>query len=148
MVTLACLLTGCTVSGPVPAPTPTGTAPAAVESLEGTIGRFMEDDVTSVVVQVRWEGGEWSRAYGLRDGLTRWRDGCSPTGYGYGHRGSVYGYLSTSISSDDGARQVTIGMALPTLPTEDGDPVTGRRLDRYASQMELAAQKTIEQLCG
>ncbi|MET3902940.1 serine hydrolase [Paenarthrobacter sp. 4246] len=379
MVTLACLLTGCTVGGPVPAPTPAGTAPAAVESLENTIGRFMEDDVTSVVVQVRWEGGEWSRGYGLRDeggddparpqdrfsiasvtksmvaasvmklvddgliglddpvngvlesfvtvltppgpitvrqllnhtsgmpeflalygttgtvkelvtsgftvqrgleltaalpwerssvgyfaysngnylalaqlieklrakplaavlkddafvplgldrttfgvedreasdnlrayvlvdgervevtqaeqlvgfpgggvvstvedvndfyralltgrlvspgslaemkkapsmdyglGLTRWRDGCSPTGYGYGHRGSVYGYLSTSISSDDGDRQVTIGMALPTLPAEDGDPVTGRRLDQYASQMDLVARKTLEQLCG
>lgn len=84
--------------------------------------------------------------YGL--GLARWPDGCSSTGYLYGHRGSVYGYLTASMASDDGDRQITIAMALPTLPAKVGDPVTSLRIDQYGSQMELAARKALDQLCA
>lgn len=86
-----------------------------------------------------------SMNYGL--GITRFPDACSSSAYRYGHFGSVYGYLTSSISSEDGSRQITLAMALPTLPSETPDPVTGRRIDQYISQMELAAQKTLDQLC-
>ncbi|MFJ4210961.1 serine hydrolase domain-containing protein [Paenarthrobacter sp. NPDC089675] len=85
-----------------------------------------------------------SSNYGL--GVTRFPDGCSSSKYRYGHFGSVYGYLTGAISSDDGSRQITLGMALPPLPSEP-DAATDRRIDQYASQIELAAQKTLDQLC-
>ncbi|HSL35198.1 MAG TPA: serine hydrolase [Arthrobacter sp.] len=84
--------------------------------------------------------------YGL--GLTRWPDGCSSTGYLYGHVGGVYGYRTVSMASDDGDRQITLAMALPTLPAKVGDPVTSLRIERYGSQMELAARKALDQLCA
>ena len=89
---------------------------------------------------------ETSKEYGL--GLASWPDGCSSTGYLYGHSGSVYGYLTVSMASEDGDRQITLAMALPTLPAKVGDPVTTLRIDRYGSQMELAARKALDQLCA
>jgi D-alanyl-D-alanine carboxypeptidase len=82
--------------------------------------------------------------YGL--GLQRWQDGCS-SGYRYGHRGNIYGYLTTSITSADGASQVTMTMANPPLPSVVQDPETGRRLDLYEAQMVSAAQETLDRLC-
>lgn len=88
-----------------------------------------------------------SMAFGL--GLHRWPDPCSSSSYRYGHLGAVYGYLTTAISSEDGSKQVTLAMALPTLAAETGDdPETIRRIDQYIAQMELAAQETLNQLCG
>lgn len=58
-------LGGCTAGGPGPTPSPA--PPGATEPLERTILHFMEDGATSVVVQVRWPGGEWSKAYGVRN---------------------------------------------------------------------------------
>ncbi|MFK0038283.1 serine hydrolase domain-containing protein [Paenarthrobacter sp. NPDC090517] len=81
-------------------------------------------------------------------GLMRWRDTCSSSGYRYGHRGSVTGYLTNAVVSDDGDSQIVIAMALPTLPMKVGDPVTARKVDQYDSQMELAANKALDQLCA
>ncbi|MFE4196778.1 serine hydrolase domain-containing protein [Paenarthrobacter sp. NPDC056912] len=82
--------------------------------------------------------------YGL--GLMRSGDGCS-AGYRYGHGGIVYGYLTTSITSNDGGSQVTLAMALPPLPASGNDATAERRVGLYASQMESAAQETLDRLC-
>ncbi|MFJ4207796.1 serine hydrolase domain-containing protein [Paenarthrobacter sp. NPDC089675] len=58
-------LGGCTAGAPGPTPSPA--PPGTTEPLERTILHFMEEGATSVVVQVRWPGGEWSKAYGVRD---------------------------------------------------------------------------------
>ncbi|MFK0006136.1 serine hydrolase domain-containing protein [Paenarthrobacter sp. NPDC090520] len=59
-------LGGCTAGPPEPSPLP-APAPGTTDSLERTVLHFLEDGVTSVVVQVRWPGGEWSKAYGVRN---------------------------------------------------------------------------------
>lgn len=87
-----------------------------------------------------------SMGYGL--GMARFPNGCSSSSFRYGHLGAVYGYLTVAISSDDGSRQVTLAMALPTLPAQAGDPVTDRRIDQYRSQMELAVRKSLDNMCG
>jgi D-alanyl-D-alanine carboxypeptidase len=83
-----------------------------------------------------------SRNYGL--GIVRFPDACSPEQYRWGHFGSVYGYLTGSISTEDGIRQATLGMALPTL----SDPVSDPRIEKYMQQMEPALQNTLDQLCS
>ncbi|HSL35199.1 MAG TPA: serine hydrolase [Arthrobacter sp.] len=62
---LTLVLTGCGGGSPEPSPTPAASS-APTDSLESTIQRFMDDGVSSTVVQVRWPGGEWSKAYGQR----------------------------------------------------------------------------------
>ncbi|MDI2035680.1 serine hydrolase domain-containing protein [Paenarthrobacter nitroguajacolicus] len=81
--------------------------------------------------------------YGL--GLIRSGDGCS-AGYRYGHSGDVFGYLTASITSDDGGSQVTMAVALPPLPAE-GNTAVERRVKLYAAQMQSAAQETLDRLC-
>jgi D-alanyl-D-alanine carboxypeptidase len=81
-------------------------------------------------------------------GLFRWRDGCSSDGFRFGHSGKVYGYLTTSISSADGGSQLTMAMSLPLLQPESEAPYVGRVVGLYASQMESAAQETLDRLCG
>ncbi|NUP75551.1 MAG: serine hydrolase, partial [Sinomonas sp.] len=60
-----CLLAACTYTGPDSAPSSSG--PAAMVPLERQVQLFLDDGAVSAVVQVRWPGGEWSRAYGVRD---------------------------------------------------------------------------------
>jgi D-alanyl-D-alanine carboxypeptidase len=62
---LAGALPACT--GPSPSASPSATTPAATDSLDFTMRSFIDQGATAVVVQVRWPGGEWSRAYGVRD---------------------------------------------------------------------------------
>lgn len=64
-VTLALALTGCTGAGPSPSPSPIG--PAATDSLDFEMRSFIDQGAVAVVAQVRWPGGEWSKAYGVRD---------------------------------------------------------------------------------
>ncbi|MGP0223597.1 serine hydrolase domain-containing protein [Paenarthrobacter sp. NCHU4564] len=89
---------------------------------------------------------ELSGDYGL--GIVRFPDACGSSTYRYGHPGSIYGYLTVALASDDGSRQVTLGMALPTMSAQNPDPVTNRRTDQYRSQLELAAQRALDQMCG
>lgn len=58
-------LSGCTYTAPDSTPSPI--APAAMDSLDFQAKLFMDQGVVSAVVQVRWPGGEWSKAYGVRD---------------------------------------------------------------------------------
>ena len=81
--------------------------------------------------------------YGL--GLIRSADGCS-AGYRYGYSGDVFGYLTTSITSNDGGSQVTMAAAVPPLPAE-GNTAADRRIRLYAAQMQSAAQETLDRLC-
>lgn len=62
---LAAALPACT--GPNPSPSPSSTAPAATESLDVAMRTVLDQGATAVVAQVRWPGGEWSKAYGVRD---------------------------------------------------------------------------------
>ena len=52
---------------PGPAPSSVFATQAATDALEGRVQHFMEGGATSFVVQVRWPGGEWSKAYGVRN---------------------------------------------------------------------------------
>ncbi|MFJ4025955.1 serine hydrolase domain-containing protein [Paenarthrobacter sp. NPDC089989] len=82
--------------------------------------------------------------YGL--GLQRFSVGCAAD-HRYGHTSSVPGYLSASISTDDGGSQVTIGLALPPLPADPDDAAVNRRVGLYSAQMVSAAQETLDHLC-
>ncbi|MDI3213616.1 serine hydrolase domain-containing protein [Arthrobacter sp. AL12] len=80
--------------------------------------------------------------YGL--GLMRFPDTCSGD-FRYGHPGGGFGNISISITSADGGSQVTMAMAVPPLPWQD--PATARRIDLLGTQMEQAAQETLDYLC-
>lgn len=62
---LALVLAGCT--GADPAPAPSSTAPTATDSLDLAMESFIDQGAVAVLAQVRWPGGEWSKAYGVRD---------------------------------------------------------------------------------
>lgn len=83
--------------------------------------------------------------YGL--GLGRWDSGCSGSGYRYGHWGTVYGYLTGSISSADGGSQATMTLVAPPLPAASQDEGSARRLEFFAGQLESALQETLDRLC-
>ena len=80
--------------------------------------------------------------YGL--GLRRYPDACSGD-VRYGHPGSAFGYISISITSADGGSQITMTMTMPPRPWND--PATARRADLLETQMEQAAQETLDGLC-
>lgn len=63
--TFALALAGCTGAGPSPSPSPT--VPAATDSLDFAMRSFIDQGAVAAVAQVRWPGGEWSKAYGVRD---------------------------------------------------------------------------------
>lgn len=59
------LVSGCTYSNDEPAPPSSSPSPFA--SLENQVQLFLDEGAVAAVVQIRWPGGEWSRAYGVRD---------------------------------------------------------------------------------
>ncbi|MBX7444317.1 MULTISPECIES: serine hydrolase [unclassified Arthrobacter] len=60
----ALAVSGCTYTDDtIPQPA----EPAALEPLVQQVQLFMDQGAVSAVVQVRWPGGEWSRAFGVRD---------------------------------------------------------------------------------
>ena len=63
---LVLILSACTGTAPAPAPS-FRTAPAPTDSLDFTMRSFMDQGAVAVVAEVRWPGGTWSRAYGVRD---------------------------------------------------------------------------------
>jgi D-alanyl-D-alanine carboxypeptidase len=67
-LTVATLTLGaCTYSEPAPAPASFGTAPPPTRSIDNTMRAFVDQGSVAVVAEVRWPGGTWSRAYGVRD---------------------------------------------------------------------------------
>jgi len=68
---VAWILAGCTSPGPPPSPSPSPSSSLsdaeAIASLEYAMQAFMAQDAVAVLAQVRWPGGEWSKAYGVRD---------------------------------------------------------------------------------
>ncbi|TVU66756.1 beta-lactamase family protein [Paenarthrobacter nitroguajacolicus] len=70
---------GCTSPGPPPSPSPSPSASPsasfsdaeAISSLEYAMQTFMDQDAVAVLAQLRWPGGVWSKAYGVRDLDTR-----------------------------------------------------------------------------
>lgn len=67
LVGAALILSACTYSEPAPAPASFGTAPPPTRSIENTMQAFVDQGAVAVVAEVRWPGGTWSRAYGVRD---------------------------------------------------------------------------------
>lgn len=65
LLALVLALSGCSNTNTGPAPT--STAPAAIDSLERQAKLFMDQGAVAAVVQVRWPGGEWTKAYGVRN---------------------------------------------------------------------------------
>lgn len=63
---LVLVLSGCTVADPSPSPS-FGTTPGPTDSLDFTMRSFMNQGAVAVLTEVRWPGGTWSRAYGVRD---------------------------------------------------------------------------------
>ncbi|MEN8583043.1 serine hydrolase domain-containing protein [Burkholderia sp. RS01] len=61
------ILSACTYSEPVPAPTSFDAAPPPTRSIDNTMRTFAEQGSVAVVAEVRWPGGSWSRAYGVRN---------------------------------------------------------------------------------
>jgi hypothetical protein len=53
--------------------------------------------------------------------------------------------MSISVTSADGGSQVTMAMAVRPMPWQD--PATARRIDLLGTQMEQAAQETLDRLC-
>ncbi|QDG89337.1 serine hydrolase [Pseudarthrobacter sp. NIBRBAC000502770] len=62
-------VTGCTYTPDEPVPSPS--SPNPFGSLENQVKLFMNDGAVATVVQVKWPGGEWSKAFGMRDLETR-----------------------------------------------------------------------------
>ncbi|MDQ0664539.1 D-alanyl-D-alanine carboxypeptidase [Arthrobacter ulcerisalmonis] len=63
----ALMLGACTYSEPAPAPASFGTAPPPTRSIDNTMRTFVDQGSVAVVAEVRWPGGSWSRAYGVRN---------------------------------------------------------------------------------
>jgi D-alanyl-D-alanine carboxypeptidase len=63
----ALMLGACTYSEPAPAPASYGTAPPPTRSIDNTMRTFVDQGSVAVVAEVRWPGGTWSRAYGVRN---------------------------------------------------------------------------------
>ncbi|WP_018761204.1 serine hydrolase domain-containing protein [Arthrobacter sp. 135MFCol5.1] len=61
---VALSVSGCTYTDD---PLPPGTFPPALEPMVQQIQLFLNQGAVSAVVQVRWPGGEWSQAFGVRD---------------------------------------------------------------------------------
>lgn len=64
MLTFALAVSGCTYTDDT---LPTDTFPAALDPMVQQIQLFLDQGAVSAVVQVRWPGGEWSQAFGVRD---------------------------------------------------------------------------------
>jgi D-alanyl-D-alanine carboxypeptidase len=65
MLALVLVMSGCAYTNSEPAPTIT--PPLPTDSVEQQARLFMDRGALATVVQVRWPGGEWSKAYGVRD---------------------------------------------------------------------------------
>lgn len=64
---LALLLAACQYSAPGPADSTSPPPPSApTDPIDQQTNLFLKDGAVSAVVQVRWPGGEWSKAYGVR----------------------------------------------------------------------------------
>jgi D-alanyl-D-alanine carboxypeptidase len=65
VILTALTLSACT--GSEPEPVHTQSSSMATDTLDYAMTAFINEDAVAVVAQVRWPGGEWSRAYGVRD---------------------------------------------------------------------------------
>jgi D-alanyl-D-alanine carboxypeptidase len=61
------VLGACSYAEPAPAPASFGTAPPPTRSIDNTMRTFVDQGSVAVVAEVRWPGGTWSRAYGVRN---------------------------------------------------------------------------------
>lgn len=60
-------LGACTYSEPAPGTASFGTAPPPTRSIDNTMRAFVDQGSVAVVAEVRWPGGTWARAYGVRN---------------------------------------------------------------------------------
>lgn len=66
LLLLALLLTACQDSGTGGSTSSTATSPSAVGPLDEQARLFIDSGAVSAVVEVKWPGGTWSHAYGVR----------------------------------------------------------------------------------
>jgi D-alanyl-D-alanine carboxypeptidase len=60
-------VSACTYSEPAPGPASFGSAPPPTMSIGKTMRAFVDQGAVAVVAEVRWPGGRWSQAYGVRN---------------------------------------------------------------------------------
>ncbi|WP_415856783.1 serine hydrolase domain-containing protein [Sinomonas sp. G460-2] len=68
---LALLLTACQYSGAGSSASPSAVIPSAVGPIDEQARLFIGSGAASAVVQVNWPGGQWSKAYGVRNLVTK-----------------------------------------------------------------------------
>ncbi|MHC6222253.1 serine hydrolase domain-containing protein [Arthrobacter sp. MMS24-S77] len=82
--------------------------------------------------------------YGL--GLQRWNDECT-NGFYYGHGGSTLGFGGMSISSADGTRQLSLGVAYPPDTGAENDAVVAALTQPVSGRLRDLAITTLNGLC-
>lgn len=61
------ILSACSYADPAPVPPSFGTAPPPFRSIDRSMRMFVDEGSVAVLAEVKWPGGTWSRAYGVRD---------------------------------------------------------------------------------
>lgn len=64
-------LSACTYDEPAPAPSPAPSTQGSTDSLDRTMRAFIDQGAVAVITEIRWPGGTYSQAYGVRDLETR-----------------------------------------------------------------------------
>lgn len=65
------LLSACTYDEPAPAPSPAPSTQGPTDSLDRTMRAFIDQGAVAAITEIRWPGGTYSKAYGVRDLETR-----------------------------------------------------------------------------
>ncbi|MCX2747840.1 serine hydrolase [Arthrobacter sp. MI7-26] len=82
--------------------------------------------------------------YGL--GLQRWNDDCT-NGFYYGHGGSTLGFGGISVSSADGTRQLSLGVAYPPDTGAEDDAMVAALSQPVSGRLRDLAITTLNGLC-
>lgn len=82
--------------------------------------------------------------YGL--GLQRWNDECT-NGFYYGHGGSTLGFGGISVSSADGSRQLSVGVAHPPDAGAGDDAVVAGLTQPVSVKLRNLAITTLDGFC-
>ncbi|GAB5077357.1 serine hydrolase domain-containing protein [Arthrobacter sp. AD-310] len=64
-------LAACTYDDPEPAPSPSSSTQGPTDALDRSMVAFMDQGAVAVITEIRWPGGTYSKAYGVRDLGTR-----------------------------------------------------------------------------
>ncbi|WP_423182370.1 serine hydrolase domain-containing protein [Arthrobacter sp. NyZ413] len=85
-----------------------------------------------------------SANYGL--GLQRWNDDCT-NGFYYGHGGSTLGFGGITVTSGDGTRQLSVGVAYPPNTEAETDALDSALTQPVSGKLRDLAITTLDGLC-